>query len=144
MRIASASRATASTWASRPPSAEDLKAAVTRADWYDPDLNPKLEEFCRHYGTVLLPTRSYTPRHKGKVESGVGYAQCNALKGRSFGSISEQNRFLLQVGFAALLPGIEGDEHDGRVGGSGAVDQIYDFFFFPGLLCFRMQSINGR
>jgi len=74
---------------------DNLKAAVLHADWYDPELNPKLEAFCRHYGTVALPTRPYTPRHKGKVESGVGYAQRNALKGRRFASLAEENRFLL-------------------------------------------------
>ena len=59
-------------------------------------LNPKIQEFCRHYGTVVLPTRPYTPRHKGKIERGVGYAQSNALKGRTFTSLSEQNRFLAE------------------------------------------------
>src|SRR5262249_43081704 len=47
---------------------DNLKAAVTQADWFDPELNPKLEAFARHYGTVFLPTRPYTPRHKGKIE----------------------------------------------------------------------------
>ena len=73
---------------------DNLKAAVIEADWYDPQINPKLAEFCRHYGTVVLPTRPYTPRHKGKIERGVGYAQSNALKGRTFNSLTEQNRFL--------------------------------------------------
>jgi transposase len=73
---------------------DNLKAAVTQADWYEPELNPKIQEFCRHYRTVVLPTRPYTPRHKGKVERGVGYAQSNALKGRTFNSLAEQNRFL--------------------------------------------------
>jgi transposase len=75
---------------------DNLKAAVTKADWYDPELNPKIQAFCQHYGTVVLPTRPYTPRHKGKVERGVGYAQSNALKGRTFQSLAEQNRFLQQ------------------------------------------------
>jgi len=75
---------------------DNLKAAVTQADWYDPDLNPKIQEFCRHYGTVVLPTRVRTPRHKGKIERGVGYAQCNALKARTFTSLAEQNRFLAE------------------------------------------------
>jgi len=39
---------------------DNLRAAVTRADWFDPELNPKTEEFCRHYGTVMLPTRPAT------------------------------------------------------------------------------------
>ena len=75
---------------------DNLKAAVIRADWHDPDLNPKLQSFCEHYGAVLLPTRPRTPRHKGKVERGVDYVQENALKGRTFASLHEQNEFLLQ------------------------------------------------
>ena len=74
---------------------DNLKAAVTHADWYDPELNPKVQSFCRHYGTVILPTKPYTPRHKGKVERGVGYVQDNALKGRGFSSLADQNRHLL-------------------------------------------------
>jgi transposase len=73
---------------------DNLRAAVTRADWFDPELNPKVQSFCQHYGVVLLPTRPYTPRHKGKVERGVGYVQDNALKGRTFASLDEENRFL--------------------------------------------------
>jgi transposase len=75
---------------------DNLKAAVTKADWYDPDLNPKILAFCEHYGTVILPTRPRRPRHKGKVERGVGYAQNNALQGRTFPGLQEQNRFLLE------------------------------------------------
>ena len=63
---------------------DNLKAAVTQADWYDPDINPKIQSFCEHYGTVILPTKPRTPRHKGKVERVVGYVQDNALKGRTF------------------------------------------------------------
>jgi transposase len=74
---------------------DNLKAAVLRADWFDPDLNPKLVDFCRHYGTVLAPTKPAMPRHKGKVEAGVDYVQENALRGRQFASLAEQNRFLL-------------------------------------------------
>jgi len=74
---------------------DNLRAAVTKADWFDPELNPKVEAFARHYGTVFLPTRPYTPRHKGKVERGVDYVQENALKGRTFPNLEEENRFLL-------------------------------------------------
>jgi transposase len=73
---------------------DNLKAGVLHADWYDPELNPKLEEFARHYGTAILPTKPVTPRHKGKVEAGVKYAQNNAVKGRSFTSLTAQNQFL--------------------------------------------------
>ena len=74
---------------------DNLKAAVTKADWFDPELNPKIIAFCQHYGTVMLPTKPYMPRHKGKVERGVDYVQENALKGRTFTALEEENRFLL-------------------------------------------------
>jgi transposase len=75
---------------------DNLKAAVTKADWFDPDLNPKILAFCEHYGTVMLPTKVRTPRHKGKVERGVAYAQDNALKSHTFDSLAAQNRHLLE------------------------------------------------
>ncbi len=73
---------------------DNLRAAVKKADWYDPELNPKVRSFGEYYGFVFLPTRPYMPRHKGKVENSVGYAQDNALKGRIFSSLEEQNGFL--------------------------------------------------
>lgn len=73
---------------------DNLRAAVVRADWFDPELNPKVVSFCEHYGTVILPTKPAMPRHKGKIEAGVKFAQNNALKGRKFQSLSEQNLFL--------------------------------------------------
>lgn len=75
---------------------DNLKAGVIRADWFDPELNPKLEEFARHYGTAILPTKPVMPRHKGKVEAGVKFAQNNAVKGRSFESLAAQNLFLAE------------------------------------------------
>ncbi len=75
---------------------DNLKAAVLLADWFDPELNPKMRDFCAHYGTALLPTRPAVPRHKGKVESGVKFAQANALKGRQFNSLAAQNTFLTE------------------------------------------------
>lgn len=69
---------------------DNLKAAVTKADWFDPE--PR--SFADHYGTVFLPTRPYTPRHKGEVERGVDSVQENALRGRTFTTPEEQNRSL--------------------------------------------------
>ena len=73
---------------------DNLRAAVKQPDWYDPELNPRLEAFCQHYGIVILPTRAYTPRHKGKIERGIAYVQDNALKGRHFGDLAAQNQYL--------------------------------------------------
>jgi len=73
---------------------DNLRAAVKRADWYDPQLNPKVLSFAEHYSCTFMPTRPAMPRHKGKVEAGVKYVQSNALAKRTFGSLAEQNEFL--------------------------------------------------
>lgn len=75
---------------------DNLKAAVQHPDWFDPELVPKVAAFCRHYGTVILPTKPYTPRHKGKVEAGVKYVKRNALQARTFVSLEAENRFLAE------------------------------------------------
>lgn len=73
---------------------DNAKCAVKTPDFYDPELNPKLVEFCKHYGCAFMPTRVRTPRHKGKVERGVDYVQENALRGREFDSLAAQNEHL--------------------------------------------------
>ncbi len=73
---------------------DNLRAAVQKADWYDPDLNPKLLSFCRHYGCALLPCLPRMPEHKGKTERGIDYLKDNALRGRTFSSLAEENQFL--------------------------------------------------
>jgi transposase len=73
---------------------DNLRAAVQRADWCDPDLNPKLLAFARHYGVALLPCRPRTPEHKGKTERGISYLKGNALRGRTFPSLAAHNEFL--------------------------------------------------
>jgi transposase len=43
---------------------DNFKAAVLKADWFDPEINPKLADFCRHYGIHVVPCRPGTPQHK--------------------------------------------------------------------------------
>ncbi len=74
---------------------DNLKAAVLKADWADPQLNPKLLDFARHYGTTILPCLPRVPEHKGKVESSVKYVKNNALAGRKFAALAPVNQFLL-------------------------------------------------
>jgi transposase len=74
---------------------DNLKAAVLKADWADPELNPKLLDFARHYGTTILPCLPRVPEHKGKVESSVKYVKNNAMAGRKFTALAEVNAFLL-------------------------------------------------
>jgi transposase len=74
---------------------DNLKAGVITPDWFDPELHPKLRSFAEHYGIAVVPTRPRMPRHKGKIESGIGYVKGNALRGRVFASLEEENRHLL-------------------------------------------------
>jgi transposase len=70
---------------------DNLRAAVKKVDWFEPELNPKVVSFCEHYGTVILPTKPAMPRHKGKIEAGIKYVQANGLAGKQFASLGAQN-----------------------------------------------------
>jgi len=50
---------------------DNLKAAVIRADRYEPELNRVLEDFANHYGMVVLPTRVAKPCDKALCENQV-------------------------------------------------------------------------
>lgn len=54
---------------------DNLKAAVTRADRYEPGINRTYADCAAHYGTVVLPARPYKPRDKAKVEVAVQVAE---------------------------------------------------------------------
>jgi transposase len=73
---------------------DNPRAAVKQPDWCDPELNPILCSLCHYYGVVILPTKPRTPRHKGKIERGVGCVKGHALKCRIFSSLEEENRHL--------------------------------------------------
>jgi transposase len=36
---------------------DNMKSAVLQADWFDPEINPKLADFCRHYKLHVVPCR---------------------------------------------------------------------------------------
>jgi transposase len=50
---------------------DNLKAAVTRASPYEPDINRILTDFANHYGTTIIPARAYKPKDKALVENQV-------------------------------------------------------------------------
>ena len=50
---------------------DNLKAAVTRAHLYDPDLNPDYTELAKHYGVSVVPARVRHPKDKALVEGAV-------------------------------------------------------------------------
>jgi transposase len=73
---------------------DNLKAAVVRACLYDPDINEIYAAFARHWSFTPLPTRPRNPQENGKQERSGGYVKDNALKGRRFDSLAEQNEHL--------------------------------------------------
>lgn len=73
---------------------DNLKSGVLKAHLYEPQLNPLYAAFAKHAGFTPLPCLPGKPEHKGKTESGVGYTQNNALKGRRFESLEAQNAHL--------------------------------------------------
>ena len=50
---------------------DNLKAAVTKSNRYEPIINESLLSFALHYETTILPARVYKPRDKGLVENAV-------------------------------------------------------------------------
>ena len=50
---------------------DNLKAAVIKANRYEPVINRALEDFANHYGTTVVPARVKKPRDKALVENQV-------------------------------------------------------------------------
>jgi len=73
---------------------DNQKAAVDRAHWYDPDVNPTFVDFANHWGFAVIPARPFKPRDKGGNESAIGVIQrqfFQEVRGRTFYSLAELN-----------------------------------------------------
>jgi len=73
---------------------DNLRAAVTRANRYEPDINRSYAELAAHYGCAVIPARPRKPRDKAKVEQGVLLAErwiLAGLRNRTFFSLAEAN-----------------------------------------------------
>jgi transposase len=73
---------------------DNLKAAVITASLDDTVLGEAYRRMAQHYGFVVSPNRPRTPEHKGKVESGVHYAERSFLAGQRFADIEVANQRL--------------------------------------------------
>jgi transposase len=72
---------------------DNLKAAIVRACWEDPQVQQAYRECAEHYGFRIAPCRPRTPQHKGKVEQGgVHYVQRNFLGGRTPTGLLQTNQ----------------------------------------------------
>jgi len=50
---------------------DNLKAAIIKANRYEPEINQALEDFCNHYGMTVVPARVRKPQDKALVENQV-------------------------------------------------------------------------
>lgn len=73
---------------------DNLKAGVTKAHRYDPDINPVYCDFANHCGFAALPARVRTPRDKAAVEATIGVIQRDFFdrhRNTKFYSLAELN-----------------------------------------------------
>lgn len=93
---------------------DNLKAGVTRASRYEPQVNRSYREMARHYGLAVLPARPSRPRDKAKAEAGVQVVErslLEPLRHRRFASLAELNAAL-----AERLPELNGKRFQKREG----------------------------
>jgi len=78
---------------------DNLKSGVTKACYYDPEINPTYQSFAEHYGLAILPARGGRPKDKAKVEAGVLLVQrwiLARLRNRRFFSLGEINEAIAE------------------------------------------------
>ena len=79
---------------------DNLKAAVTNPDRYEPGLNRSYLELADHYGVAILPARPYKPRDKAKVEQSVLIAErwiLARLRNRRFFRVADLNTAIAEL-----------------------------------------------
>ena len=79
---------------------DNVKAAVTRSNRYEPQLNRSYQQWAEHYRTAVLPARPRRPKDKAKVENAVLLVQrwiVACLRHRSFTSLDELNQAIREL-----------------------------------------------
>jgi transposase len=79
---------------------DNLKGAVHKASFYDPEINRTYGRMTEHYGIGVLPAKARSPKYKAKVEGGVRIAQfyiLGRLRNRTFFSLAEANQAIGEV-----------------------------------------------
>ena len=79
---------------------DNLKAGVSRASRYDPEVNPTYAEMAAYYGAAVIPARPRKPRDKAKVEEAVQNVErwiLAALRNRTFFSRDELDRAIAEL-----------------------------------------------
>jgi transposase len=74
----------------------NLKAAITNACYYDPQVQRAYADCAEGYGFVITPCPVADPKKKGRVESAVKYVKNNFVPLRTFRSLADANAQLMQ------------------------------------------------
>ncbi|MGB4577337.1 MAG: IS21 family transposase [Paludibacter sp.] len=76
---------------------DNLKAAIVKANRYDPEINRALEDFANHYNFTVIPARVRKPQDKALVEN-----QVKLIYGRVYAKLRNQQFFDLASLNAAI------------------------------------------
>ena len=75
---------------------DNPKCAITKACYYDPQVQRSYAEFAEGYGFMISACPPREPKKKGIVESGVKYVKKNFVPLRDFRNIVDSNKQLMQ------------------------------------------------
>ena len=75
---------------------DNLKAAIIKACYYDPQVQHAYAEFAEGYGFMISPCPVADPKKKGRVESAVKYVKNNFTPLRTFRDLTDANAQLMQ------------------------------------------------
>jgi hypothetical protein len=73
---------------------DNMKTPVLKADWFDPEINPKLADFCRHYGMHVVPRRPRETAAQRENRAGRGLRSHQCTRALRFKSLAEEDHFL--------------------------------------------------
>ncbi len=79
---------------------DNLKSAVTKPCYYEPEINSSYLDMAQHYGCAIIPARPIHPKDKSKVEVGVLIAKrwiLAVLRNRVFYTLAEMNAAIQEL-----------------------------------------------
>lgn len=79
---------------------DNLKSGITRACWYEPEVNGTYHHLAQYYGTVVIPARPRRAKDKAKAEAGVLLVKrwiIAVLRNRRFYSLGELNAAIREL-----------------------------------------------
>lgn len=79
---------------------DNLKSAVIKPSYYDPDINPTYHQLSCHYDFAILPARVRKPKDKAKVENAVkvvGFEILAKIRNQEFNSLQQLNESIKKL-----------------------------------------------